>query len=108
MNITTHANGTTLADYGFHPSQLAQRKRPQHAETKSKMTTKGCLLAATPNEWVFGAAICKRAGLNPGSRNYTRIKALVVSGELESRSVKRSGGIGVQYRRKPANQEPSI
>ena len=101
MNLTTHRNGVTLPAPGFHPSQLAQRKRPQQAKPKAKMTPKDYLLAAATDEWVFGHAICTRAGLNPGSGNYRYIKTLVAEGKLESRSVKRAGGFGVQYRRTP-------
>ena len=95
MNVTTHPNGTTLPGPGFRPSQLAQRKRSLQAKPKD------CLLQAAPDKWASGRTICTRAGLNPGSRNYSYIKALVAEGKLESRSVKHAGGFRVQYRRNP-------
>ena len=105
MNVQKHPNGVTLADFGFHPSQLQGKPRNSprdgpRSKTRPKISKRDAVLGVIPNDWRSGYAIIEAASLTRSSRNYAVLTALVADGVLETKLLPHASGNRVQYRRK--------
>ena len=104
MNVQKHPNGVTLADFGFHYSQLqgkpiSQKRDGPRSKTRPNVSKRDAVLGVIPSDWRSGCAIIEAASLTRSSRNYAVLKALVADGVLETKLLPHASGNRVQYRR---------
>jgi hypothetical protein len=107
MNILTGRHGVKLAAPSFHPSQLPPRApvAPKKANrTRPKISNLEAVRRVLPTGWTAASTILQAANVAPSARNYSLVKQLVLSGEVESRIIERKGGDRMQYRKAKATR----